>query len=70
MKTNLKKELHQKTIEELRSLLQNIIDELFSLRLEKSQKKLKNTSLIAVKRKDLAIIQTILKEKELKNEKT
>lgn len=66
MKIKEKKELRQKSINELRLLLQQVKEELFSLRLEKVQKKLKNTSSIFQKRKDIARILTILKEKEFK----
>lgn len=67
MKIKEKKELQQKSIKELKLLLQQVKEELFRLRLEKFQKKLKNTSSIFQKRKDIARILTILKEKEFKH---
>ena len=68
MKIKEKKDLQQKSINELRLLLKQVKEELFSLRLEKVQKKLKNTSSIFQKRKNIARILTILKEKEFKHE--
>ena len=64
MKTKEKKELHGKKIAELRALLKTMREELFSLKLEYNRRKLKNTSSILHKRKDIATIQTILEEKE------
>lgn len=66
MKIKEKKDLQQKSINELRLLLKQVKEELFSLSLEKVQKKLKNTSSISQKRKNIARILTILKEKEFK----
>lgn len=64
MKTKTKKELHVKTASELKTALKEAKEELFSLRLQKTQKKLKNLRSIFEKRKDIAKILTILKEKE------
>lgn len=64
MKTKTKKELHVKTALELKTALKEAKEELFSLRLQKTQKKLKNLRSIFEKRKDIAKILTILKEKE------
>lgn len=68
MKTKDKKELYSKTIEELKNILKITKEEIFKLKLENFQKKLKNTSSISVKRKDLAKILTILRGKELEVE--
>ena len=65
MKTKAKKELHSKTGEELKVLLKTVKDEFFSLQLEHAQQKLKNTSSLLHKRKDIARINTILQEKNL-----
>jgi len=65
MKTKEKKELFTKTIQELKNLLKEKRNELFSLRQELAQKKLKNTKSVFWKRKEIARILTILKEKEL-----
>lgn len=68
MKSKAKKELHTKTMQELKQLLKETKDEIFKLKIEHARKKLKNTSLISGKRKDLAKIMTMIKEGELKNE--
>lgn len=68
MKTKDKKELKAKTIDELKNLLKQVREELLNLKIENSRKKLKNTSLIYQKRKDLACMLTTLREKELLNE--
>lgn len=70
MKTKEKKELQIKTVPELRTLVKNIHEDLFALRIEASQMKLKNTSSLAKKRKEIAQILTVLREKELLDENT
>ncbi len=76
MKTKDKKELHAKSIKELNSLIAEAKDALVALRLDKVQNKLKNTSLLFVKRREIAQMLTIVRLKELqkemeaKNEKT
>lgn len=65
MKKKEKQELHTKTEEELLSLVRQARQELFKILLEKSQKKLKNTSVILHKKKEIARLLTILNEKEL-----
>lgn len=67
MKAKEKKELHQKTAEELKIALKETRAELFLQKMEKAQKKLKNLRSIFEKRKKIARILTILKEKEFKN---
>lgn len=64
MKSKDIKELHTKTIEELKHMLSEVKDELFSLKMQIAQNKLKNKRLIFLKRKDIAKVATILKEKE------
>lgn len=64
MKSKDIKELHTKTIEELKVMLSQAKDELFSLKMQIVQNKLKNKRLIFLKRKDIAAVATILKEKE------
>jgi len=64
MKTNEIKELHLKTDSELKKLLLDAQIVLVSLRLEKEQNKLKNTRELFNKRKEVAVIKTILNEKE------
>lgn len=76
MKTKDKKELHLKSIEELNKLVVEAKDALAGLRLDKTQNKIKNTSILPVKRKEIAQMLTIIRMKELaevqevKNEKT
>lgn len=69
MKIKAKQELHTKTAAELSLLIKETRNALFNLRLEKAQKKLKNTSLLIRKRKELAVVLTILRQKELASEK-
>lgn len=64
MKAKAKKELHEKTMPELKTALKEAQDELFSLKIQKAQKKLKNVRLLFEKRKDIARILTILRVKE------
>lgn len=64
MKLKAVKELHTKTVEELQVLLQTAAEELSLLRFDQAQGKLKNTSSFLHKRKDIARIQTVLREKE------
>lgn len=65
MKTKDKKELHIKTEDELKKMLEDAHEDLVKLRLDKAQNKVKNTSELSNIRRKIAIIQTILKEKEL-----
>ena len=64
MKIKQKNELFGKSVTELKNLLAKSRDELFNLKLDLSQNKLKNTSSIFLKRKEVALILTALKEKE------
>lgn len=71
MKTKDKKELSTRSIEELKTKLKEARGNLFSLRISLSQNKLKNKREVFYKRKEIALIKTIIREKELiKNEKT
>ena len=65
MKTKDKKELHEHTEAELIKLLKDAHIELANLKLDKAQNKVKNTSELSNIRRKIAIIKTILKEKEL-----
>lgn len=65
MKTKDKKELHLKSLNELSKLLIEAKDTLLSLRLDKTQNKLKNTSSLSLKRKEIAQMLTIIRMKEL-----
>lgn len=65
MKTKEKKEIFAKSETELRKALKDAKAALLDLMLDLKQNKLKNTRLIFWKRKDIALIKTALKEKEL-----
>ena len=65
MKTKDKKGLRLKSIKELMTLVSDTKNLISGLRLDKTQNKLKNTRQIFAKRKEVAQILTILKEKEL-----
>jgi len=65
MKSKEKKELHQKSIKELNNLIAEAKDALVGLKLDKIQNKLKNTSLLFVKRREMAQMLTIKRLKEL-----
>lgn len=64
MKSKGIKELHTKTMAELKTTLNEARIELFNFKLEKVQNKLKNLRSLFHLKKDIARIQTILKEKE------
>lgn len=65
MKTKDKKELHANTVDELKKMLKEGNDALATLRLDKALNKVKNTSELSNIRRSIAIIKTILREKEL-----
>jgi ribosomal protein L29 len=65
MKTKEKKEMFGKNEKELRKVLKEAKGALLDLMLDLKQNKLKNTRLIFWKRKEIALIKTALKEKEL-----
>ncbi len=70
MKTKDKKELFNKTEKELRAMFKDAKEELFNLRLEHAQNKLKNKRSIYTKRKEIAKILTVISAisaKEFKN---
>lgn len=69
MKTKDKKDLFTKTDKELKKLLLDAKDNLFNLRIDLSQNKLKNTTSLMLKRKEIAWILTALREKEIENAK-
>ncbi|HSX40500.1 MAG TPA: 50S ribosomal protein L29 [Candidatus Saccharimonadales bacterium] len=69
MKTKDKKDLHAKTMGELASLVKELRSEMVTIRLDKLRNKLKNTSSTFRKRKDLARALTVMREKELLEEK-
>ena len=65
MKTKDKKELHLKSLKELNKQVSDAKDALVGLKLDKTQNKLKNTSSLSVKRKEIAQMLTIMRMKEL-----
>jgi len=69
MKTKDKKAMRGKILGELKTQFAEARETLYLLRLDKSLMKLKNTRSIFEKRKDVAQILTIIKEKELQNVK-
>lgn len=68
MKTKVKKDLFEKSIEELKIQLNENKKELFLIKLEHFRKKLKNTRHIFSKKKEIATILTFIRRKELKHE--
>lgn len=65
MKTKEKKQLGEKTAAELRIDLRKVQEALSGLLLDKVAGKLKNTSSLTNKRKEIAVIQTMMRQKEL-----
>jgi len=65
MKTQIKKELHAKSLLELKKQLKDVKDEVRSLRLDKEMGKLKNSSSLSLKRAEIAVIKTIINEKSI-----
>ncbi len=64
MKTKDKKQLHTKTQEELNVQLKEARGNLFTLQMDQARHQLKNTRSLFMKRKDIAQILTVLKQKE------
>lgn len=65
MKRKEIKDLHHKTLVELKALVTKAADELAKLKIDQKAGKLKNVHLIKQKSHDLARIKTVAKEKEL-----
>ena len=65
MKTKEKKDLFTKSSNELGKLLSEAREDLVNLNLEKVQNKLKNQRSIFMKRKEIALIATALREKKI-----
>ncbi|HLD01525.1 MAG TPA: 50S ribosomal protein L29 [Patescibacteria group bacterium] len=64
MKSKQKKEIRTKSNDELLTLLGEERKSLLSLLMDHSQFTLKSPSLISMKRKEIAYIQTVMQEKE------
>ena len=60
------KKLREETIKDLKKDIEKTRKELFNLRMDKAIGKLKNLRSIFIKRKEIAVLKTIVKEKELK----
>ena len=69
MKSKDRKDMFTKTDKELKKILLDAKDSLFNLRIDLSQNKLKNTTSIVLKRKEIALILTVLRQKEFENAK-
>ena len=67
MKGNIKRELHSKTREELKTAIKTIRGELVQMVVRKSSNKEKNVHTQKTKRKDLARLMTVLRKKETEN---
>jgi ribosomal protein L29 len=65
MKSKDKKELHAKSINELRKLIAEAKDALSALRMDKTLNKLKNTRQLFIKGKEIAQMLTVVRIKEL-----
>jgi len=61
------KELKDLTVEELLKKKKDVKEEVFNLRFQHSTGQLENTARMKLVKRDVARIETILKEKELKN---
>ncbi len=65
MKIKDKKDIFTKSEKELKKSLQEAKDALFNFMLDNKQNKLKNTRQIFWKKKEIALILTVLREKSL-----
>ncbi len=65
MKKKEFQELHSKDLKDLKDLAKKIDEEIFKLRMDKKTAKLKNVHTLGDKRRDLAKIKAIIREKEL-----
>lgn len=67
MKRNDIKALHEKSLEELNKLNQELLAKLAKMRLEKSARRLENTSSVKILADDIARVKTIITQKQLAN---
>jgi ribosomal protein L29 len=67
MKSKDKKELFARSEKELRKALKEAREALFNLNMDNRQNKLKNTRQIFWKKKEITLMLTALKEKEIAN---
>lgn len=68
MKSQVKKELHTKSVSELIAQLKEERNAMRLLKLDKETGKLKNTSSLTQKRVEIAVISTIINEKSVKGD--
>lgn len=66
MKKNSEKDLHNKTIDELKSTLKELEGDIITISVSQEIGKMKNVALLGNKKKKIAQILTIMKEKEQK----
>ena len=64
------KEIRQNTLPELNDQLTKLKEELFNLRFQLAINQLDNPMRIAAVKKDIARVETIIRENELKNDST
>ena len=69
MKKNDLKELRNKSIKELEETLKKLKIEVLNLKIDQAVKKLKNPHLIKTKKRNIAVIETLISEKKLMEEK-
>ena len=60
------KQIHEMTDEELNTKLSELKEELFNLRFRHATNQLENPNVIAVVRKDIARVKTVIRERQLK----
>ncbi|MBP5177695.1 MAG: 50S ribosomal protein L29 [Clostridia bacterium] len=60
------KQIHEMTDEELNTKLAELKEELFNLRFRHATGQLENPNVIAVVKKDIARVKTVIRERELK----
>jgi ribosomal protein L29 len=65
MKSKDKKELHAKSIKELINLVTEAKDALVNLKMDRALNKLKNMSVLSIKRKEIAQMLTVIRMKKL-----
>ncbi len=65
MKKQDLKNLRTKTTQELETLIKERVEEMAKLKIDQAMKKNKNVHLYSAKRKDIAQILTVLKEKKV-----
>ena len=63
MKKNAKKDLKEKSLEELKKELHELLKEQFSLRMQKATQQLQNTEKLKFVRRDIARVRTYISQK-------